>query len=38
MKKLKPNVAMAIGVIGILTTILAYGLAILGIISIFKLN
>lgn len=36
MKKLKPNVAIAIGVVGILITILAYGLAILGIISAFK--
>lgn len=36
MKKLKPSVVMAIGVIGVLTTILAYSLAILGIISLFK--
>jgi len=36
MKKLKPNVAIALGVIGILITILAYTLAISGIISLFK--
>jgi hypothetical protein len=36
MKKLRPSVAMTLGVIGILITILAYSLAILGIISIFK--
>ena len=36
MKKLKPSVVMAIGIIGVLTTILAYSLVILGIISLFK--
>jgi hypothetical protein len=36
MKKLKPSVAITIGVIGILMTILAYSLAISGIISLFK--
>jgi len=36
MKKLKPSIAITIGVVGILTTILAYSLAILGIISLFK--
>lgn len=36
MKKLRPNVAIAIGVVGILMTILAYTLAISGIISLFK--
>jgi hypothetical protein len=36
MKKIKPSVAIALGVVGILMTILAYTLAISGIISLFK--
>jgi hypothetical protein len=36
MKKLRPSVAIALGVVGILMTILAYTLAISGIISLFK--
>jgi|11BtaG_2_1085332.scaffolds.fasta_scaffold06508_3 hypothetical protein len=36
MKKLKLSVVIAIGIIGILTTIIAYSLALLGIIIIFK--
>jgi hypothetical protein len=36
MKKLRSSVTIALGVIGILTTILAYSLAILGIINLFK--
>ena len=36
MKKLKPSVVRAIGIKGVLTTILTYSLAILGIISLFK--
>jgi len=36
MKKIKPSIAIALGVVGILTTILAYSLAISGIISLFK--
>jgi hypothetical protein len=36
MKKIRPSIAIALGVVGILITILAYGLAISGIISLFK--
>jgi len=36
MKKLKPSVVAIVAILGTLTTVLAYSLAILGIISIFK--
>jgi len=36
MKKIRPSVAMALGAVGMLTTIIAYILAMSGIISLFK--